>query len=187
MKRFFLVPVVVLLLLFACSPSGTALAASMHQGQAQAYHVPAAPFQPAVSCSQNGCTGQDPIATGCSASASTVLSTGIFNASNQRIGTINLRFSSVCQTNWAQVVSLIGAVPVAAAVVREAGKDGPEVTECEPSNCQTFVTATSAFTNMVWAPDVAAAAIGGITQNNTHFTGCVTQDSVGLSCQALLS
>lgn len=188
MKRIFLLPLVVVLVLLAFSSSGTALAAStqqigsMQQPHMRIHQVHATPLLPIVTCSGNGCTGLDPVATGCSASASTILSGGIFNGSGQRIGTINLRFSSVCQTNWAQIVSSIGSVPIQALVDRESGADGPGVVECEPTNCSSFVTATSAFTNMVWAPDVPALASGEIVQGNSTFIGCVTQDSTGLPC-----
>jgi hypothetical protein len=176
LKKLLLSPLVTFFLLLIFLPSGTALAARTPQRQAQAQRVPA------VTCFQNRCTGQDPVATGCSATASTVLSGGIFNAANQRIGTINLRFSSACGTNWGQVVSSIGAVPLSAAVARANGVDGPQVAECEPPNCSGFVTSTSAFTDMVWAPDVAASAVGQIAQNGRIFVRCITQNQQTIPC-----
>ncbi|HLG63874.1 MAG TPA: DUF2690 domain-containing protein [Ktedonosporobacter sp.] len=188
MKKFFLLPFTTLLLLALFSLPGPAFAAStqqmvkMQQSHVHAHLAPTTAFQPAVTCSGNGCTGRDPVQTGCSATASTVLSGGIFNGSGQRIGTINLRFSSACGTNWAQVVSSIGSVPLAAIVTRASGVDGPKVSECEPVSCNGFVVSTSAFTNMVWAPDVPALAGGEIQQNGTNFFGCVTQDQSVLPC-----
>jgi hypothetical protein len=193
LKRFFLSPFVVLLMLLPLTFSGTALVAHaqqtvstqqtvrMQQLHMWAHQVSALHIFPVVTCSRNGCTGQDPAATGCSADATTLLSKKILNSSGQSIGEIDLRWSPTCQTNWARVVSSIGSVPLGASVEREAGVDGPFAEECEPT-CDTFVTATSAFTDMVWAPDVAAAATGGIIQNNTFFKSCVTQDSHGLPC-----
>lgn len=194
LRRFFLLPFIVLLILFILSSSGTALAAHtqqrvstrqivhMQQLHMGAQRVSALRLFPAITCSGQGCTGQDPVATGCSASASTILSGGIFNNSGQRIGTINLRYSSVCQTNWAQTVSSIGSTPIQALVSRESGADGSGIIECEPTNCSSFVTATSVFTDMVWAPDVPALAAGEIVQGNGTFIGCVTQDPRGLPC-----
>jgi hypothetical protein len=176
LKKHLLFPLVAFLLLLIFLPAGTALAAGRQRSQVQTHR------RPAVTCFQNRCTGQDPVVTGCSATASTVLSGGIFNAANQRIGTINLRFSSACGTNWGQVVSSIGSVPISAAVARADGVDGPQVAECEPANCDGFVTATSAFTDMVWAPDVAASAAGQIAQNGRIFVRCITQDQQTIPC-----
>lgn len=193
MKRFLLLSCVVPLILFLLASSGTALAAQTQQRASTqqtihvqqlhvgTQHVSALRLFPAVTCSRNGCTGQDPAATGCSADGTTLLSKKILNASGQIIGEIDLRWSPTCQTNWARVVSSIGSVPIGASVEREAGADGPFAEECEPT-CDTFVTATSAFTDMVWAPDVAAAATGAVIQNTMFFKSCVTQDSTGLPC-----
>ncbi|HEU5227089.1 MAG TPA: DUF2690 domain-containing protein [Ktedonobacteraceae bacterium] len=179
MKKLIFPPLITLLLLMAVSAPGTAFAASSQQVHMQAHQ---ARLVPTVTCSGNGCTGLDPIQTGCAASVKTVLSKGIFNGS-QRVGTINLRFSTVCQTNWAQVVSSIGSVPMEANVQRAAGTDGPFESLCQPNNCSlnTF-TSTAAFTNMVWAPDVPAQASGVINQGNVGFFGCVTQDQNVLPC-----
>jgi hypothetical protein len=60
-----------------------------------------------VTCSQYGCDGKDPIATGCAADAVTVASAPVMSSQSPygaRYGTINLRWSAKCQTNWAQLV-----------------------------------------------------------------------------------
>lgn len=187
LQRFFLLPLIILLMLLTSAPSNMALAASIQQSTGmqqlhlRSHQAPAQPFLPAVTCSRNGCTGLDPNATGCSADATTLLSKNIVNSSGQSIGKIELRWSPTCQTNWARVTSFIGSAPLGASVEREAGVDGPFAEECVPT-CDTFVTATSAFTDMVWAPDVAASATGAVIQNNTFFKSCVTQDPSGLPC-----
>ncbi|HEU5227088.1 MAG TPA: DUF2690 domain-containing protein [Ktedonobacteraceae bacterium] len=180
MKKVIFLPLIILLLLMAVSAPGTAFAASNQQVHMQAHQAHAAALLPMVTCSGNGCTGLDPVQTGCSASASTVLSKGIFNGS-QRIGTINLRFSSVCQTNWAQIVSSIGPVQFETFVIRASGVDGSRIEECEPNTCGTFITDSSAFTNMVWAPDVPTSATGVIA-GNFGDVACVTQDQNALPC-----
>lgn len=190
MKRFFLLPLVALLMLMAFSPSATALAASsqrtsrMQQNQMQTRRVPGIPRLPTVTCFQNGCNNQNPINTGCSADATTVLSGSVFNGSGQRIGTIELRWSATCGTNWARVTSSIGSVALDANVARESGVDGPAIGACIHPACTDpdGVTATSAFTLMVWAPDVSAKALGIIVQGNQDFFGCVTQDPTNLPC-----
>jgi len=48
----------------------------------------------AASCSGNGCNGTDPIATGCSSGATTVLN------GHYAGGLLELRWSPTCQTNW---------------------------------------------------------------------------------------
>jgi len=183
MRKFLLFPFTTLLALMVFSSSGTALAASTQQVHVQVHHVPTAVLLPTVTCSGNGCTGQDPNTTGCSATASTVLSHLILNGINQQIGLIELRFSSTCKTNWARTTSFINAVPMGAIVERARGIDGSFAFECNPATCND-TTATSVFTPMVWAPDVAALAQGDLFQNGQDFSACVTQSQSALPCPA---
>lgn len=197
MRQFFLKSVLITVIALCVCMAGTLLGTFSPTGFAQAASVGSAyrvnnprpsghgVVVPNVSCSGNGCTGLDPIQTGCSASASTILSTGIFSDSGNQIGTVNLRFSSVCQTNWAQVVSSIGTVPMETAVLRASGADGPSIDECEPTDCNNLlatIDTTDAFTNMVWAPDVPTEADGQIQIDNFFFSACVTQDPNALPC-----
>lgn len=105
-----------LVALFVVFPRGVAFASGPHTPGKQTV------FQQSVTCSRNGCTGLDPIATGCSASAQTVLTSPIWDGPTQ-VGTINLRFSSVCNTNWAQILvsSVLGSTDVRAEVTRAGG------------------------------------------------------------------
>lgn len=62
----------------------------------------------AVTCktspSSKNCDGTDPHTTGCDASASTVASANLVRSTdNVVVGTVELRWSSVCKTNWARV------------------------------------------------------------------------------------
>ena len=55
----------------------------------------------AATCSGYGCDYQDPIATGCSSGAYTVASAPI-TYQGITYGTVELRWSPTCQTNWAR-------------------------------------------------------------------------------------
>nr|WSX53970.1 YjfA family protein [Streptomyces sp. NBC_00974] len=48
--------------------------------------------------------GQDPISSGCSASAITAASTALY-ANGARVGTVELRYSTSCRTTWVRVYS----------------------------------------------------------------------------------
>ncbi|MFJ9908893.1 DUF2690 domain-containing protein [Streptomyces sp. NPDC101152] len=51
--------------------------------------------------------GQDPIASGCAASAITAEQNNIFIPSGIAVGVIQLRYSTACRTVWARVVSTV--------------------------------------------------------------------------------
>jgi hypothetical protein len=55
----------------------------------------------AATCSGYGCDNQDPVATGCDAGAYTVTSAPI-TYQGITYGTVELRWSPACQTNWAR-------------------------------------------------------------------------------------
>lgn len=57
---------------------------------------------PAVGCTKEACNGQDPGTSGCSARSSTVEKVDARNAAGQVVGWIDLRWSELCQTNWAR-------------------------------------------------------------------------------------
>jgi hypothetical protein len=62
----------------------------------------------AASCSAGGCDYQDPATTGCSTGSYTVVSAGVFSA-GVRYGTVELRWSPTCQTNWSRLTINAGA------------------------------------------------------------------------------
>jgi hypothetical protein len=55
----------------------------------------------AATCSGYGCDGQDPLASGCNTGAYTVASAPI-TYQGVTYGTVELRWSPTCQTNWAR-------------------------------------------------------------------------------------
>jgi hypothetical protein len=74
-------------------------------GVAQA--ATSAVVHPMVTCSGYGCDDQDPIATGCSAGSYTVTSAPV-TLGGTSYGTVELRWSPTCQTNWSRVTVTAG-------------------------------------------------------------------------------
>jgi hypothetical protein len=76
-------------------------------------------LDPHVTCSGNGCNGLDPVATGCDLDAITVpVSGGVVSF---RTGTIQLRYSPTCGTNWGRVISSVGNVQLTVSIRRDDG------------------------------------------------------------------
>jgi Protein of unknown function (DUF2690) len=70
------------------------------------------PGNTGVSCFQYGCDFQDPAATGCDADAETLQDAPIIaveGGQDVTLGSVELRWSPTCQTNWARVTSTSGA------------------------------------------------------------------------------
>ncbi len=99
-----------------------------------------------VTCSGNGCNGQNPAATGCEADAYTV-QTAVFSNSY-----VELRYSPTCGTNWGRVTSKVGPANL---VIRSQRIDGLTYTFSGGKY-------NYAFSGMVYAPTVKARACGGI-------------------------
>ena len=55
-----------------------------------------------VTCSGTTCNNTDPVVTGCSADATTLLSSSL-NYNGQQIGEVDERYSPTCQTYWSKV------------------------------------------------------------------------------------
>jgi len=75
---------------------GTAVVAAATVAGGVATAVPAS-ASAGVSCYGDYCSGQDPVATGCNASAYT------FASVNVGAGELDLRWSPVCKTEWARL------------------------------------------------------------------------------------
>jgi len=61
----------------------------------------------AATCSGYGCDSQDPVATGCSSGSYTVKSAPVAYNGVQ-YGTVELRWSPTCQTNWSRLTISAG-------------------------------------------------------------------------------
>ncbi|HEX4206769.1 MAG TPA: DUF2690 domain-containing protein [Ktedonobacteraceae bacterium] len=158
--RVLLFSTALLLVLFgtaAFSGSKTASASTLQAHQSQSQHVVQSGGRPGavktttrssaqVTCSGNGCNGQNPVTTGCNADAYTV-QTAVFSNSY-----VELRYSPTCGTNWARVTSKVGLANLVARIQRI---DGLTYTF---SGGKFYY----AYSVMVYAPTLAARACGGV-------------------------
>ena|SRR5947209_626897 len=101
---------------------------------------------PQVSCSGDGCDGLNPVSTGCATGAYTV-QTAVFSNSY-----VELRYSPTCKTNWGRVTSKVG---LAFLEIRVQRVDGLTYTFLG-------VNFNFAYSVMVYAPQLAARACGGV-------------------------
>lgn len=101
-----------------------------------------------VTCSGNGCNGLDPEKTGCAADAYTLKVSG--GTESFRTGSVELRYSPRCGTNWARVFSAIGSTQLTVSIRR--------------TNDGLFYFAVGSGTRlwspMVYAPNVKAKGCG---------------------------
>jgi len=103
-----------------------------------------------VSCSGNGCNGQNPATSGCDAGAYTV-QTAVFSNSF-----VELRYSPTCGTNWGRVISRVGAASLVITIQRN-----DNLTYTFSGGNFTF-----AWVAMVYAPNVPARACGGVSSTS---------------------
>lgn len=101
---------------------------------------------PQASCSGDGCDGLDPVSAGCATGAYTV-QTAVFSNSY-----VELRYSPTCKTNWGRVISKVGPTFLEIRIQRVDGLT------------YTFSGGNFnyAFSAMVYAPQLAARACGGV-------------------------
>jgi hypothetical protein len=72
-----------------------------------------------TSCTNMGCNGKDPQATGCSSTfQARSIRTAPIVANGRTVGWIELRWSPHCGNNWARVVSASGSQALAATATR---------------------------------------------------------------------
>ena len=95
----------------ATSPSGGQTTDGHHTGQ-----------NPVGTCQGEGCTGQKPELTGCDRDARTIRTAAVVSRdTGKQVGTVELRWSAACQTDWARVTSGVGVAALAATVTRDDG------------------------------------------------------------------
>ena len=101
--------------------SATVLAAlfTTYAGVSRIFASTAQPQLPHVTCSGNGCNGLDPVTTGCARDAVSVKTTG--GTVSFRTGTIELRYSPTCGTNWGRVLSTVGNTQLTVSIRRDDG------------------------------------------------------------------
>jgi hypothetical protein len=121
-------------------------------------HVPA---KAAAACSNQGCNGKDPQATGCSQTnqARDIRSAAIMS-NGKKVGWVELRWSPYCGNNWARVVSSSGTANLAATATRS---DGAKMSASGHG--------TVVWTPMIFGRDLCVSATGTIN-GATATTSC---------------
>jgi hypothetical protein len=104
----------------------------------------------AATCSGYGCDYQDPVATGCSSGAYTVTSAAI-TYQGVTYGTVELRWSPTCQTNWARTT--LYAQYVGMEAWANVYRQSPYAQADWHCTCST----TPIYGNMLYAPGCAEA------------------------------
>lgn len=145
------------------------MASGFSGGSAHAATLHAA--MPAVTCSGNGCNGQDPEATGCAnANAFTASSVTVTDGDGVALIRVDNRFSSTCGTNWTRITSLNGnGRAIEGSITRDS--DGLSFSSLTNGGGGVF------WTPMVFAPNVTATACGSSlgteTPTGPRFGSCV--------------
>ena len=98
-------------LLFASALAAGLLIPAMSSEALATTHAATAPAAP---CSGFGCDGYDPNADGCATGAT--VPTSVTNS----YGTLQLRWSPTCKTNWGRLITSRNVGPVLVRVIREA-------------------------------------------------------------------
>jgi murein DD-endopeptidase MepM/ murein hydrolase activator NlpD len=103
-------------------------------------------------CSGTGCNNQPPGPSGCASSGvQTPKQAAIRNRYGTQIGTVQLKWSTKCQTNWGAIFSSVGTRTIYEMVVSRGA--GPFVD---------LDDYTYGFSPMVYAPNIQARACGGL-------------------------
>lgn len=132
MSAFVIITLLLMMTVFLISPQSQVQARALSYG-----------------CFGNGCTGQDPVAMGCSDSTAYVVQTQtIYGSTGNILGYVQLKYSGGCGTNWAKVYTANGqANTISGRVQRDDG-----VQECWPTTCGQTTWQSGIYTDMVYAP-----------------------------------
>jgi Protein of unknown function (DUF2690) len=124
------------------------------------------PATPEVTCSGHGCDGKDPESTGCASTAITAEYANIFDAYAERIGQLQLRYSTACRTVWARVIAF-GSTSGSA--LAERNSDGLGYT-CTGLTYSQTLGAYSCYTLMLYDGGVTSFASGAISEYGDTYT-----------------
>ncbi len=128
---------------------------------------PVPPVPSSTNCSGNACNGLNPEATNCSTGAITAGGPNdiyaTLNGVNQKVGTVELRWSSTCQTNWSRVIRTDGATgeSVMARIIRDDGVQQFRELTIAPASEWTDGQ-DRIWSPMVYAPDNCSAYAQGM-------------------------
>lgn len=105
--------------------------------------------------------GSDPIATGCTSGATTPRAAGVADSRGHYLGTIQLRWSGRCGTNWATAVANGGTAYMDPVVVRQS--DG-KWCGATASGCYSnpYFNSSQVYTNQLYGAGVCVYAEGWI-------------------------
>ena len=121
--------------------------------------VPAKAAQ--ATCSNQGCNGKDPQATGCSTTfQARSIRTAAIRSHGKQVGWVELRWSPFCGNNWARVISQVGTANLSATATRA---DGAKMSASG--------TGTVLWTRMIFGRDLCVSATGTIN-GATATTSC---------------
>lgn len=144
------------------------MASGFSGGSAHAATLHAA--MPAVTCSGNGCNGQDPEATGCANGTILTNTIELFDGDGAPLIFIDNRFSVTCGTNWTRIRNAGNERSVQASITRSS--DGLSFSNL-------FSGGGFFWTPMVFAPNVTALACGSSlgteTPTGPRFSNCISQ------------
>lgn len=124
---------------------------------------PAASAVAPASCTGNCLNGKDPQTSGCSANATTLSSAPMITASGYTIGSIEMRYSYSCGTQWIRVndnYTNCSGDPCRneASITRPSGQDGGRITYTDdgrPADGQ-----PSQWSRMVYTPNTRSCGTG---------------------------
>jgi hypothetical protein len=111
----------------------------------------------------DNCNGVDPQASGCAADAITVPASNPEVTPIGTLGTVELRWSARCQTNWSRVYNFESADGIIPYFGNHTGGGG--VHTKVPAQSYTWST-------MIFAPDFSVSACGEIMANTRDVSNC---------------
>lgn len=125
-----------------------------------------------VSCSGTQCNGKDPYGSGCANTAYPQGNETSILAGSAVIGTVQIYWSTQCQTNWAEVRATYGGQPATASKIEAqiVGLNRLTYWWASCTNCQAY------HSQMYYAPNESVEADGYVyLQGGANNTDCQTQ------------
>jgi len=109
----------------------------------------------AYALSGTGYDNTDPSTTGCAATATTIASFPITTPSGTSAGTMNVRYSSGCQTNWVQSTSTLSSAYYVQKVIYRGAQGSLPV----GGNNTTDAGSGTSYGNQVYAPGATCISV----------------------------
>jgi hypothetical protein len=119
----------------------------------------------AAGCRGSGCNGKDPATTGCNSSATNAATAKIKDASGKVIGTVDLRWSTECKTNWGKLTAEPGVKTPSGVEVWLQDSVGRRIPDTVNSG-----NGPSIYGNMFYAPNLPLRACATMVYKGTACT-----------------